>query len=305
MGTHSNKRIWETFHLMYQVIKKSLGYSIYFFFQGALITKRVLWHAVSGGDTFPCLRAQVSSCSAVSQPCEIYFSGHGRQHFSLRQPQTATVCPGGRAALSTLPHFLHTWLFQVQPDPVSSFLLSFPFPLYPSEVKVGSKSLFLAWAALHFSFRSIWSDVFFFLFLLLMLNDPLPLSCALAFWKGDEAETVGGVWQNTSKVCVNSTGYQLWVGISSCKRVCHICRNWRWILVEFRGMSECHVLCVMLERISENMARWCCLPFSELLVDFKMVTSDPAPTTLLWTFTCDRQESGPEVQVYRKKARSW
>lgn len=141
---------------------RSLKKSIYFFLQGALITKRVRRHAFSGGDIFPCLCAQVSSCAAVSRPCEIYLWGRGRQHFSQRQPQTATVRPGGRAALSTLPHFLHTWLFQVQPDPVSSFLLSFPFPLHPSEAKVGSKSLFLAWAASHSSSRFIWSHAFFF-----------------------------------------------------------------------------------------------------------------------------------------------
>lgn len=75
------------------------------------------------------------------------------------------------------------------------FLLLSSFPLLSSEVKVGSYCLFLAWAALPFSFRLFRSDAFFFL----MHNDPLALSCSLAFLRGWSYSS----WRSLAKTFLN------------------------------------------------------------------------------------------------------
>lgn len=115
----------------------------------------------------------------------------------------------------------------------------------------------------------------------LMHNDPLALSCSLAFL----GEWSHGSWRslakNFSSLLLRHVFGKLQQRIRtlswniSHEGVCQVCRDWCYILAELLSVSACHVLCIMLEMVLRTCPDGAVfLFFRQATGGFNMVSSD-------------------------------
>lgn len=136
-----------------------------------------------------------------------------------------------------------------------------------------------------------------------MHNDPLALSCSLAFLRGWSYSSWKSLakkkktFLTTSKACVQKVTAQ----DTNSELGYHLTR----VSVTYAGIGvrylwscsacQCHVLCVMLERVLRTCPDGAVFPFfMQATGALGWFSSDPALTTVLWTVTWD---CGPEVET--------
>lgn len=129
-----------------------------------------------------------------------------------------------------------------------------------------------------------------------MHNDPLALSCSLAFL----GEWSHGSWRSLAKNFSSRLLRHVFGKLQqrirtlswniSHRVVCHVCRDWCYILAELLNASACHVLCVMLEMLLRTCPDGAVfLFFLQATGGFRMVSSDQ----ILITFAFNMDQKLP------------